>query len=335
MVSFVLLTGGCSFLTGDDGLFRDRKKDYRKAESTERMQVPPQFDSNTIIDHYPVPPANPYALQELIDKPPMPSGMLVDTDEKVRLQKLGEREWVLVQVSPSQLWPRLKEFVIVNRLQQVSENGRQGTMTVAASDGFYRFRVEQGFQHNYAELSVRFSNDPAVLMQWPQASLDAEKESALLLEIARFFADNEKPSYSYAAHNISTDQRLLMQYDDAGNRYLLLKADPLRVRATLQAALLKAEFTEREGSEPMALSVQFMPQGANKKPGFWQRLFRIKPKPYDDSVEYAGHQYRFVISTEGDYQRLQVERLNAPEQSAAQQQKELNQQLLRIKGLLI
>lgn len=336
VLCLVLLLGACSFLTGDDGIFRDRKKDYRKAEAVDRMQIPEGMDSDGIVDFYPVPPLSPYAEQELIDQPPLPSGMLVDANEKVRVQRLGQQQWVLVKISPSQLWPRLKEFVVQQPVQLLAENGMQGTMTVTGADGFFRYRVQQGLQNNTAELSVRFSPDSGIVSQWPAQSSDADKEADMLMQLARFLADAESPAYSFAAYNISTEPRLLVQYDDNGNRYLLLMLSLERSRASLLAALQKGGFTEEEGGGANAIVVMFTPAlPDDKKPGFWKRLLGIKAKPYDDEVEYAGHRYRFVISAAGNYQRVQAEIVSSASPTPAQQQKELNQQLLRIKGLLL
>lgn len=335
LLSAVLLAGGCSYLTGDEGIFRDRKKDYQKAEATERMVVPEGLDSSSIVDLYPVPPMSPYAEQELIDKPPFPTGMMVDVDEKVRLQRLGDKEWLLVQMTPSQLWPRLREYMLLNQLQLLVENGRQGTLIVTGSDGFYHFRVEQGFQHNQAELAVRHANNPSIISAWPAQSLNADKENEVLLQVARFLAESEKPAYSYAAHNISTEQRLLVQYDAAGNRYLLLKSDMQRVKASLVAALTKGEFVPLPGTAAEDLRVMFAPQSdETREQGFWAKLFRLKPKLYDDSIEFAGNEYQFTVTPEGEYLRIQASLLKSAAQTDMQRQKELNQQLMRIKGLL-
>lgn len=336
VLSLVVLMTGCTYLAGDQGVFRDRKYDYRHAEEGKRIEVPSNMDSQRIVDHYPVPPISPHADQELIKDLPLPTGMLVDVDERVRLQRLGDREWILVQVSPSQLWPRLKAYIEPNGLQFLLEDGARGVLVVTSSEGFYRFQMQQGFQHNNAELAVRFSTDVGIIKSWPESAQDSEKESALLSKLAYYFADAEQPTYSFAAHNISTEQRLLMDFDAQGNRYLLLKSDFLRVKASLERALEKGDYTQQDTEDHNSLLVQFTPQTAKTlKLGFWRRLFRIKPKPFDDNVEYAGHIYRFSIQTNGQAQKIQIERVDKSQQTDKQLQKELNQQLVRIKGLLI
>lgn len=335
-LSLVTLLTACSYLSGDKGVFRDRKYDYRFAEEGKRITVPSHLDSHKIIDYYPVPPISPHADEALIKDPPLPTGMLVDVDEKVRLQRLGNREWILVQVSPSQLWPRLKAYVQAQGLQLLLEEGARGTLIVTSNEGFYRFRMQQGFQHNNAELAVRFSTGADIIKTWPTEALDAQRESELLNKLAHYFADVEQPAYSFAAHNISTEQRLQMEFDAQGNRYLLIKAGLIRAKASLERALEKGSYTQQESDDYNSIVVQFTPQSAKTlKPGFWRRLFRIKPKAFDDKVEYAGHLYRFTLTPHGEAQKIHVERVGETQQNAEQLQKELNQQLVRIRGLLI
>lgn len=337
VVSLVVLLTACTSATRNgDGIFRDRKYDYRKAQSDQRMQIPAGFDSQTIVDYYPVPEASPYADTELIYNPPLPRGLLVDVEHKVRLQRLGAREWILLQLTPSETWPRLKAFLQQNQLPVVQENGEQGLLLISTAQGFFRLQLQQGFQRSHAELAVRFSPDASIAQHWPLVSPYAQQESDMLMSLAQFLARSESPVYSYVAHKISVEQRLLFEYDEQGVRYLLLKADEERVRASLHAAMNKGDFTELEGSDVTQLLVQYTPQSDKiKKRSFWQRVFRIKPKPFDASMPYAGNKYRFIWQSVGDYQKVQLQLFDSDKKrTPEQQQKEINQQLLAIKGLL-
>ena len=50
---------GCSYLTGDDGYFRDRQGDYLVAPTIEPMDIPPELDSYTLDALYVVPESLP------------------------------------------------------------------------------------------------------------------------------------------------------------------------------------------------------------------------------------------------------------------------------------
>lgn len=333
IIAWVVLLGACSATKNEQSMFRDRKYDYRIAEEGQRMQVPAHLDSQSIIDYYPIPDISPFAEKEIIINPPLPTGMLLDIDQRVRLQRLQEREWILIQATPSQVWVRLKYYLQQQNWPILMEQGAQGELIATSAQGFLRFQLNQGFQHNSSELSLRVSQDPSIIQTWPAVSADAEQEHELLLALATFLADPEQPAYSFVAYNISTQQRLFSDFDAQGARYILLKSDSARAKASLEKALLHAEFII-EQNDANTLLVQYAPQ-SNKtlKRGFWQRIFRIKPKPFDASILYAGHRYQFTLTGKDDGQYISV-RVLEQNVAIAQQLKEANQQLVRIRGLI-
>lgn len=340
LIASLLELSACGHLRGEDGVFRDRKYDYRKAQATERMEIPENFDDQAIVDYYPVPEASPYADKELIFNPPLPRGLAIDSQHSVRMQRLEQREWLLIKAAPSQVWPRLKAFAQQHNLRVWQEDGAKGRLLLTAADGAYHFRLFQGFQQSYSELAIRFSRHTEQVLQWQDASLQAEDESSMLLEVARYLTHTESPVYSYLAHNISVEKRLFSEYDSEGKRFVLLKTDTQRAMASLQRALIGADFTLQDESSERTYTVQYTPQSLKtKKPGFWRRLFRVKPKPYDDSVEYAGQYYQLSLSGQGQYQRIDIEKVSQnstkKKQSPDSLKKELNQQLQAIQGLLL
>lgn len=338
LIVILLQVSACSYLRGEDGVFRDRKYDYRKAQATERMQIPEGYDDAAIVDYYPVPEASPYADKELIFNPPLPRGLAIDANYSVRVQRLDEREWLLIKASPSQVWPRLKAFAQQHDLRVWQEDGAKGKLLLTASNGAYHFRLFQGFQQNYSELAIRFSSNSTQVMHWQNASVQAEDENTMLMEVAQYFTHTENPVYSYLAHNISLEQRLLSDYDSQGKRYVMLKADKQRVMASLQRALEGADFSILTDNQvDNGFEVQYTPQSLKtKKRGFWQRFFRIKPKPFDDSIEYAGQYYRLSVLEQGEFQRIEIEKTRADKKMSEDTiKKELNQQLQAVKGLLL
>lgn len=338
LIIFLLQATACSYLRGEDGVFRDRKYDYRKAQATERMQIPERLDKSAIVDYYPIPEASPYADKELIFNPPLPRGIAVDANYSVRLQRLDQREWLLIKASPSQVWPRLKAFAQLHDLRVWQEDGAKGKLLLTSADGAYHFRLFQGFQQNYSELAIRFSMDGAQVLQWQESSVQADNENTMLMQVAQYFTHTENPVYSYLAHNISVEKRLLSEYDSQGKRYVLLKADKQRAIASLQRALEGADFTLLT-EEPIenGFDVQYTPQSLKtKKRGFWRRVFFMKAKPFDDTIEYAGRYYRLAVSEQGEFQRIDIEQIRAEKKSSTENiKKELNQQLQAIQGLLL
>lgn len=339
LLLIAFLAASCSFMTDDEGVFRDRKKDYRKAESVERITVPDGMQSRELVDHYPIPPISPYADEQMIDDPPLPMGIVGRNQEMVRVQKLADQQWILVQMTASRLWPRLKQFIDSQPLQLTLESGSAGVLEAAAEGGVYRFRARSGIQRQTTELSIRYL-DPAAAGQgfWQSASSDPEKETAMLMELAQFIAGvAEEAAYSFAAQNINSEPRLLVDYDGNGQKILRLDAEPVRARATLRAALERADLVEQASDDKGGITVRYMPAlPDSKKPGFVKRLFGIKPAPFDRDVEYAGHYYRVLLDADSQagYQRISLKPAGEREQSRTQWLKEANQQILRISRLL-
>lgn len=335
--SLVCLLFACSSLTGEDGIFRDRKYDYRKAEKMPRMEIPAGLDTQAIVDHYVIPPVSPFAEQENFEKVPLPAGMAGGAEAAVKIQKLGNSQWILLQIPASQVWPRLKEFISMQTLVLGVENGSTGMIEASAKEGLYRFRIEQGFQHNTSEVLVRFLTDTAEQPEfWPASSSDVAMEQAMVEQLAQFFSDvSEKPAYSFAAQGISTQKKLTVDSREDGTRFLLLAVGRQRALATISQSLKRCGFlVESADSEQGIFTVQYAPPLAEEdQPGFFMRLIGFSRKPYDDEALYAGNRYLFAVTGFGSMQRVDVQAMQPVEDPVLLRQ-ELNQQLYLLKGHL-
>ena len=313
LLFFVINVGACSYLTGPDGIFRDRKNDYRKAKAIPRMTIVDGLDDSAIVDLYPVPPISPYSDGELIDSFILPAGV-IDARKPVTLQTLGDSQWLLLQASPSQVWPRLKEFISGQNMSISIENGTAGMIEATASEGgVYRFRIRQGFQRNMAELSIRFLSNPAEVSSfWPEKSSNQDKEAAMLGSISDFFMKvSDKPAYSFAAQGISTQKTLTVEHDVDGGKFLVLNTNVARALMSVEQSLKQAGFTIEKADEAgQSFYAQYTPPSQNKKPGFFARMFQLKPDRYDKDAKFAGNHYKFVVSDDGDHARVTVQALD-------------------------
>lgn len=337
VVCLVLITG-CSWLTDDEGIFRDRKKDYRKSESVPRMQMPAGFDSSAIIDYYVIPPLGTYADPEMIDDLPLPAAKISTSEGAVKIQKMGDKTWVLVNSTPSRIWPRLKQFIEQRQLQTELENGSLGIIEATDGTSLYRFKIEQGFQRNATEIYLRqlSATSPAAGF-WPDQSQDDGLEQQMLKACAEYLANHEEQAaYSYAAQDISTTPKLRV-LADVKVKQLLLQVSGARAHASLKNAFAAAGLVVEsydEAASVYALHYQ-PPLPEEKQPGFIRRLFGINPKPFDDEVEYADHHYLVSVKSEdsGMVVSLQLA-ATAPPQSENQANKERNTILDLIKSNL-
>ena len=117
---------GCSYMFGDDGHFRERAMDYKKAESIAPLQVPEGSASKELKQRYPIPVLGrgEFYVPKDSDDLPKPQALLnVNEDAGVELRgDEDDRHWLVVNQSRERLWPQVKEFLTSNGLLVDEEN---------------------------------------------------------------------------------------------------------------------------------------------------------------------------------------------------------------------
>lgn len=283
---------GCSSTPKDDtGWFRDRDYDYRFATQSKRTAIPQGLDENKILDYYPVPPLK-VKDTPFVDGLVMPPPPVAADKNKVTLQTLGARQWLLVSASPSQLWPLLKAWLINDKKMLTGAKSREGLLTAKDASGTYVFHVDQGFQRNTAELRLDYRPVNA-------GESTQEVERDYLTNMGKYLSDAlDKPSYSFAAREISTEPSMTLQRSVSGANELILYVDNERAVAAVKKALEKAQFTlessVRKG-EVTEIPATYFPR-LLEKPGFFARLFGADPEGLDKSIPHAGNHYAIVIT---------------------------------------
>jgi outer membrane protein assembly factor BamC len=291
--------GGCGWLTGENGLMRDRKNDYLKAAVAPPLKLPAGMAAPMIEDLYVIPPSSNAARPREFEVP-RPSPLLADlSEQKVRIQKLQDQQWILVAVPPSQLWTQVREFLLLRRIGIVSEVGQQGTIdtsmltaeSVSAPER-YRFHIEQGVQRNMSEVHVLQSNDGS----WPQVSTQRAREDWMVNELSEYLAGSiDRAAYSLVAQGINTSSRLDLMRPEQGAAYLLLRLPSERAWASLAYALkrspLKAQDVDRSAGSFYARYLP--PPREDDKPNWFMGMFVDDPEYAD--VEYGGNHYVVVV----------------------------------------
>ena len=191
---------GCGFFFGDDGVFRNRENDYLMADNIPPLALDENLDKSALGELYPIPPitesdfgyeADPENNE--IPRPlPLSANML---EESVKIQRLGQQTWILMNVAPGEVWPRVRHFLNVNGLAVASADISSGVIetdwiqfkTDLSTYDKYRIQIDQGVQPETSEihivhLSVPTGATPPAPVTWPQASVNAEKEKLLLDE---------------------------------------------------------------------------------------------------------------------------------------------------------
>ena len=132
-VTAVLGLSGCK-----STLFEGKKIDYKSANKTRPLEVPPDLTQPNVDERYVVPDVTPggtatysdYARDRVTQPPGSPvaaEGVLPAGDD-VRIERSGTQRWIVARGDPAQLWPTVKDFWQENGFIIAQENPSAGTM---------------------------------------------------------------------------------------------------------------------------------------------------------------------------------------------------------------
>ncbi|MET0378697.1 MAG: outer membrane protein assembly factor BamC [Spongiibacteraceae bacterium] len=253
---------GCGWLTGEGGLFRDRGDDYRNAALEKPLQVPSEFSSTAIEDQLVIPRARAgdATLAGAFEVPrPEPINPGAEA-EQVKLQKLGEQGWILVDAAPGEVWPRVRQFLATNQLTVLRADATGGIIETgwlqpATGTGRerYRFRIEQGVQRGSSEVYIVQADANAGENTWPTTSSNAQREADMMKALAQFVADNGSTGAvsMLAQQGINAQGKVFLERQAGQPLRLRLALSFERAWASLETGLPKAGFAidDRNRSE--------------------------------------------------------------------------------------
>lgn len=255
LATALLALSGCG-LFGDS--FRDRGDDYLKAEPIRPIVVPESYKSAPLDELYVVPnvKSDDFDLTEEFETPRPQALSANNFSESVKIQKLGEKRWILLNSPPSQVWPRTRNFLATNNLQVEDSDAIVGTIDTAwlqfktdpDTRDKYRIFVEQGVQPDSTEIHVRHISIAATEpldapVSWPTLSANPERESWMLDELAATLASEESTgATSLLAQGIGGGAKISVRTLN-GEPVLRMALEFERARATVAHALRSEGFT--------------------------------------------------------------------------------------------
>lgn len=284
----MLLTGlsGCGWLVGDEGLFKDRGQDYQQAEQSPSLRIPSNLDELRIQDAYPIPAIDDDTSVVSGADVPRPEPLLSSgQDQFVKLQKLLNDEWILVDASPAKIWTQLRGYLSARKIPVSRVETELGLIEsdwfvqeAEANQQRFRYSLVQGVQRDTAEITVLHWAKGDNIQTWPQRSSDAEAARVELKNLAQYIADigSFGAVSMMAQKDIDSKGRVFLQLGEDNYPYMRLQLGFARAWASLYSAVGKAGMditdSNRESSQ---IFVSFLPE-LKKKPGFFKRLFSQK-----------------------------------------------------------
>jgi len=281
VVLATLTISGCSWFGGDDdgdGFLRNPKDDYLDAVQHNKLVVPEDLKALENTDPFPIPVTPPQSNARFYPaRPPLPDAIYAnDNRDEVRIQRLGDRRWLVIPEPPTTAWPKLKQFMAENGVALTydePQSGRLNTQWMQIQDTGYRdiirsllkdakaadplatgqdrflIKVEQGLRALTTEVHVRHENDSVSLPVRDEiividglASHLGGAEDDLLNEIGAYIAAKvSEQTVSKVALQIGSSKKTELMRDANGYPVLHLYLDYERAWATLGQALDNAE----------------------------------------------------------------------------------------------
>ncbi len=304
---------GCGWLFGDKGVFRDRGDDYRRATVEKPLQIPPELSQAEGEQDFAIPTiAHNEALEGKFEAP-RPDALDGDPNaEQVRIRNLNGESWILVEATPGEVWPRVRQFLNTNQLYVTRADATDGMIETGwlqpKASGVtrerYRFRIEQGVQRNSSEIYVLQAGAVAG-DNWPATSSDAARESEMIKALSQFIADNGTTGAvsMLAQRGLESRGKVFLNKKVGESPYLRLDLPFERAWSSMALALPKAGFSmEDQNRGDREFWVRYTPEVDPKdKPGMWSRfwswLFGDYDQLADPKVMYI---LRLQSSGEGD-----------------------------------
>lgn len=301
LVCLSVSLSGCGMFFGEDGVFRNRENDYLKADSLPPLVLPAGTNKEALGELYPIPPISAAdfgydATASDYDVPrPMPlsANMLQDN---VKIQRVGENSWILVNAAPGELWPRIRNFLNANNLSATRADLKQGIIetgwlqfkTDLNTQDKYRLQIDQGIQPETSEIHITHMSVPGATAptqdpEWPAKSVNPEREKWLLDELAATLAsDTTEGGTSLLAQGIGGNTAAKAALGMYKNEPVMtLKLDKTRTMATVAYAAKRDGFQLFDSDASTGMFYVFYQDPEDAKPGWFKRFFHIglHPKP--------------------------------------------------------
>ncbi len=329
-------TGGCAWLWGDDGYFRDRSNDYQGARQTAPMQVPEGVDAKRLDELLPIPANVASAPQDHEYEVPRPQALAVRGEASdFSLQKSGDARWIIAQRVPAEAWPSVRQFFEQGGFRIVDERPQTGEFSTdwqrpdelsaplarrlgGSAEGRevrVHVRIEPGVQRNTSEIYLLTAERPAGSTadpSWPKQSSNAGLETALLDDLVATLSRGAEQGGSVsllASRDFDAPSRVSLTEDGNGNPVLNLGADFDRAWSSVNRALEQGNVRVEDLNRSLGVYYINLAEGTEKKteePGFLGRLWGSKPSK--EEIDARAERYQIRLTSVGDSVQVSVEK---------------------------
>jgi outer membrane protein assembly factor BamC len=260
-LGFIILSS-CSWLG-----IEDNKSDYLNSQEVQVTVVPENLDANNLGQLYPIPNLSQKLVSDTSGEIPRPQPISVNTFEQlVKIQKIDGKRWILVNSSPSKLWPRIRNIFNSSGLPTSAVDASAGIIETdwlsyksdEANEHRFKFVISPGVQINSTEIAVIHQQKivDAVQQDWNQSSdTDAKEEDMISFLAGELAASPDFASVSLLAQEIGGSSKVEIVNPEAADPFIQVNLDFERTWASINYSAVRGGFTlvDRDRSQGQLL----------------------------------------------------------------------------------
>lgn len=298
------------------------KADYKKSKVIDNLEVPPDLSASTINDAPDSLDAASATYSEFgTQRPLREKSAVLPEQEALQVMRDGDQQWLLVQGSPDQVWPRVKEFWLQEGFLINKEDPRLGILETdwaenradipqgpvrkligkaidvvysSATRDKYRVRLEKSgdggsevyLTHRGVEEVVKGNPDDSTTV-WQTRPTDPELEAEMLKRMMVFLGIEEQKAQSMLVRKGKDKVRAELVSDGTGSS-LLIREDYSRAWRRTGVALDRIGFTveDRDRSGGTYYVRYNDPLGEQAASGFLDKLAFWSSEDDTNATEY-------------------------------------------------
>ncbi len=345
------IMAACTSIEEIEGMLPDRKVEYKKSrQAGENLEVPPDLSSSSISDTLVIPGEaglgsatySDFASRDMTTSGYARSSGVIPKLEDIRVQRDGDKRWLVIKGSPDDVWARTVDFWQESGILMTEQDPSIGVMVTdwienradiksdfitdtvrkvfdsaysAATRDQYRVRVERGVEEGTVELflthrgmqeemmnSAGSSNERPV---WVPRPTDHGLEAEMLRRLmVHMGVADQKASSSLARKGVSAKSRSQLNRS-ADSVSLTVKDDIARAWRLTGVALDRVGFAveDRNRSDGVYFVRYNDPMKEQEDPGLLSKLAFWKG---DDKNIDKENRYQVKLDPDGDMTRIMI-----------------------------
>ena len=150
----------------ENGCLLEKRENPNERYSNEGKELEDndQLQSLEVLDEFPYPPESPSFIKE--GEVPRPKKIFSSQgSENVEVRQLGEIYWIYIEALPSKSWPLIKDFLLDNEYELVSDDPTIGKITAEKTARFF-LTLEHGIKNNSSEIYLLDSNNNSMELEY-------------------------------------------------------------------------------------------------------------------------------------------------------------------------